>query len=398
MKNRKILIVGSGIAGPTLAYWLNRHGFEPTLVERAPALRRGGYVVDFWGVGYDVAEKMGLLPVLNELRLPLDTVRLVNKHGKRTGGFGLRALQATLGERYLSVLRSDLSRVIYDSLEGNVRTIFGDTVTQIDQSDSGIFVEFQHAPAEEFDLVIGAGGLHSRVRNLVFGPDARFEKYLGYYVASFSTDHYPHQDPKAAVSYSAPGRQVTRYSLQDGRTVFLFVFSSREKLDISPHDVETQKDVLNREFRRDEWECNDILRRLNASSDIYFDPVSQIHMEAWSQKRATLVGDSCGCPSLLAGQGSSLAMAGAYILAGELRRARGEHQTAFANYERCFHPFIDSKQKAAEKFAGSFVPKTQVGIFVRNQVTRLIGLPFVADLAMGPMLRDSITLPTYDMH
>lgn len=396
MRNRKILIVGSGIAGPTLAYWLKRHGFEPTLVERAPALRRGGYVVDFWGIGYDVAEKMGLLPSLEELRLPVDTVKLVNRRGKRSGGFGMKALQSTLGDRYLSILRSDLSRIIYDSLDGNVRTIFGDTVVQIDQSSSGIFVEFQHAPAEEFDLVIGAGGLHSRVRNLVFGPDSRFEKYLGYYAASFSTDQYPHQDPNAFVSYSVPGRQVTRYSLQNGRTVFLFVFSSKEKLDISPHDVQRQKDVLNREFQSGEWECGEILSRLDASSDIYFDPVSQIHMNAWSRKRAALVGDSCGCPSLLAGQGSSLAMAGAYILAGELNRARGEHQAAFANYERSFHPFIVRKQRAAAKFAGSFVPKTQIGIFVRNQVTRLIGLPFVADLAMGPMLRDSITLPTYD--
>ena len=395
MLNRKILIVGSGIAGPTLAYWLQRYGFEPTLVERAPALRRGGYVVDFWGVGYDVAEKMGLLPTLKELSLGVDDIRLVNGRGERSGGFGGDVIRSALGDRYLSLLRSDLSRTIYDSLEGKVRTIFGDTVARLEQRDESVLIEFQRAPAEEFDLVIGAGGLHSRVRNLVFGPDRLFEKYLGYYAASFATDDYPHQDPEAFVSFAAPGRQITRYTLRNGHTVFLFVFSSASKLDIGPHDVDTQKDILTREFGIDEWECPDILQRLKRASELYFDPVSQIKMETWSQERATLVGDSCSCPSLLAGQGSSLAMAGAYILAGELMRARGRHQIAFSNYERHFHPVMDEKQRAAEKFAGSFVPKTKAGIFVRNQVTRLMKLPFVANLTMGRLLKDPITLPSY---
>lgn len=395
MINRKILIVGSGIAGPTLAYWLNRYGFEPTLVERAPALRRGGYVVDFWGVGYDVAERMGVLQTLRELSVNVDDFRLVNGKGERSGGFGGDVIYSALGDRYMSLLRSDLSRVIYDSLDGRVRTIFGDTVTRLEQTDRRVVIEFQHAPAEEFDLVIGAGGLRSTVRNLVFGPDSRFETYLGYYAASFATADYPHQDPHAAVSYAAPGRQVTRYSLNDGSTVFLLVFASEAKLDIGPHDIETQKNVLSREFGSDEWECRDILCRLNEASDVYFDSVSQIEMETWSQERATLVGDSCGCPSLLAGEGSSLAMAGAYILAGELKRARGEHATAFANYERFFHPVVSRKQRAAKRFAGSFVPKSNIGIFVRNQVTRMMKFPLVADLAMGRLLKDPISLPSY---
>ncbi len=396
MKNRKVLIVGTGIAGTTLAYWLNRYGFEPTLVERAEQLRTGGYVIDFWGVGYDVAERMGLLPALNEVALPFDGLKIVDARGKRKSGLGRRAIRSMLGRRYLSILRSDLAREIYTALGDEVRTIFGDTVARLQQDDAGVLVEFRSGHSERFDLVFGAGGLHSPVRNLLFGAENSFEKFLGYYVASFSVDNYPHQEPRVFVSYSAPGKQVSRYTLKEGRTVFLFVFAAHEKLSVPHSDAQAQKQVLKDEFAGVGWECPEMLRRLESNTELYFDAVSQIRMEKWSRDRSTLVGDACACPSLLAGQGSALAMAGAYILAGELKLAEGNHKIAFANYERFLHPVIDSKQHAAQKFAKSFVPKTHAGIFLRNQVTRLMSIPLVADLAMGRMFKDSLSLPPYE--
>jgi 2-polyprenyl-6-methoxyphenol hydroxylase-like FAD-dependent oxidoreductase len=189
LENQKILICGAGIAGPTMAYWLQQFGFEPTLIERAPALREGGYIIDFWGLGFDVAEKMGLLPALKNDGYEIDEVRLVNEQGKRIGGFGAHAFQSMLGERYLSILRSDLAKRIYESLGGRVKTTFGDSITAIEQDDDGVRVAFKHAAPERFDLVIGAGGLHSPVRKLVFGPEGRFEKYLGYYAASFRAEN-----------------------------------------------------------------------------------------------------------------------------------------------------------------------------------------------------------------
>jgi 2-polyprenyl-6-methoxyphenol hydroxylase-like FAD-dependent oxidoreductase len=396
MKNRKVLIVGTGIAGTTLAYWLHRYGFEPTLVERAEQLRTGGYVIDFWGLGYDVAEKMGLLPALKAVALPFDGLKIVDERGKRKSGFGPRAIRSMLGKRYLSILRSDLAKEIYGALDGEVRTIFGDTVTRLQQDDAGVLVEFRSGHCERYDLIFGAGGLHSPVRNLLFGAEGGFEKFLGYYAASFSVDNYPHQDKHVFVSYSVPGKQVSRYTLKDGRTVFLFVFAAHEKLSIPQSNAQAQRQVLKDEFAGVGWECPDILRRLEANTEIYFDAVSQIRMEKWSRDRSTLVGDACACPSLLAGQGSALAMAGAYILAGELKLADGNHHVAFANYEHSLHPVIESKQDAAQKFAKSFVPKTRAGIFLRNQVTRLMGIPLVADLAMGRMFKDSLTLPPYE--
>lgn len=396
MKNRRILICGAGIAGPTLAYWLRHYGFEPTLIERAPALRTGGYIIDFWGRGFDVADKMGLLPGLRREGYAIDEVRIVDARGNRTGGFRVRALQPTLG-RYASILRSDLSRLIYEALEGEVRTIFGETVRTIEQDQDGVQVGFRHAPAERFDLAVGAGGLHSPVRGLVFGPDGRHEKYLGYYAASFTAAGYPHQDPGAYVGYAAPGRQVSRYALRDGRTAFFFVFASNSKLAVGPHDLSAQKRILRERFGQDRWECPEILAALDGSSDLYFDPVSQVRMERWSDRRVALVGDACFCPSLLAGQGSALAITGAYILAGELARSGGDHKLAFANYEDLLHPFIARKQRAAARFAAAFAPKTRAGIFVRNQVSGLMALPFVSKLAMGRLLSDSLILPSYDL-
>jgi len=396
MKNRKVLIVGTGIAGTTLAYWLKRYGFEPTLVERAEQLRTGGYVIDFWGLGYDVAEKMQLIPALKQLALPFEGLKIVDEHGRQKGGFGPRAIRSMLGRRYLSILRSDLAKEIYGALRGEVRTLFGDSPTRLQQDEDGVLVEFRSGHTEPFDLVFGAGGLHSPIRNLLFGAESSFEKFLGYYAASFSVDDYPHQDPHVFVSYSTPGRQVTRYTLRDGRTVFLLVFASREKLRISHANVQAQKQALKDEFAGVGWECPEMLRRLDDTTEIYFDAVSQIRMEKWSSNRSTLVGDACACPSLLAGQGSALAMAEAYVLAGELKLAGGDHKIAFPKYERALHPVIETKQRAAQKFAKSFTPKTQAGIFLRNQVTRLMRIPFVADLAMGNMFKDSLSLPHYE--
>src|SRR5262249_26098844 len=153
------------------------------------------------------------------------------------------------------------------------------------------------------------------------------------------------QDPRAYVSYAAPGRQVSRYVLRDGRTVVFFAFANDRKLPVGPHDLPAQKRVLRETFGADGWECPEILKALDAATEVYFDVVSQIRMEHWSDRRIALVGDACFCPSLLAGQGSALAMAGAYILAGELKQSGGDYGTAFARYESAFHPFIARKQR-----------------------------------------------------
>jgi 2-polyprenyl-6-methoxyphenol hydroxylase-like FAD-dependent oxidoreductase len=190
----RVLISGAGIAGPTLAHWLLRHGgFEVTLLETAPQLRTGGYVVDFWGAGYDIAERMGILPELQEMGYRVREVRMVNREGKRVGHFPVDALRRVQHGRLLSLSRAGLASAIYATLRGKLETLFGDSVASLEQHPDRVEVRFEHAPPRAFDLVIGADGVHSRVRSLAFGED-RLERYLGMQFAAFELSGYRPQD------------------------------------------------------------------------------------------------------------------------------------------------------------------------------------------------------------
>ncbi|HZC50939.1 MAG TPA: FAD-dependent monooxygenase, partial [Mycobacterium sp.] len=190
----KVAIVGAGIAGPTLAYWLWRYGHEPTLIEKAPRLRTGGYVVDFWGGGYAVAERMGLTAELHDAGYVVQEVRLVDRHSRKVGGFSADLFRRNLDGRFASVPRGDLAAMIYRAIGEDVETLFGESVSDIAQDDSGVRVTLEHGQSRLFDLVIGAGGIHSPVRDLVFGPESRFETDLGYRVAAFEADGYRPRD------------------------------------------------------------------------------------------------------------------------------------------------------------------------------------------------------------
>jgi 2-polyprenyl-6-methoxyphenol hydroxylase-like FAD-dependent oxidoreductase len=395
----RILISGAGIAGPTLAYWLARYGLTPTLIETAPSLRTGGYVIDFWGAGFEIADRMGLLPELSRTGYVVQDVRVVNRNGKRVSGFPAAAFTRATQGRYLSLPRGDLAATIFSKMDGRVETIFGDSVAGIEQTGKAVHVTFERQAARDFDLVIGADGLHSRVRDLVFGPQGQYEKYLGYKVAAFEAKGYRPRNELAYVMYTEVGQQISRFSMRDDRTMFLFTFADEFVDDASTGNIQGQKSLLRKRFGNSGWECPQILDALDAADDLYFDRVSQIRMNPndglWTRGRVILLGDAAFCVSLLAGQGSALAMVAAYILAGELHRANGDYSTAFARYQDLFGPFVREKQKAALRFAGSFAPHSKFSLFLRNQIMKLMVIPWVADLAIGSGLRDKITLPQY---
>ncbi|MGH7435537.1 MAG: FAD-binding domain [Polyangiaceae bacterium] len=397
MADAKVLVSGAGIAGPALAYWLVRRGFTPTLIERSPHFRSGGYILDFWGAGFGVAERMGLLPALRKTGYAIERLRYVDEEGRTRAELGADAIRRALRDRYLSVRRGDLARAIYELVEGQVETIFGDSIKTLREDERGVEVSFEHGRTRRFDLVVGCDGLHSVVRALAFGPEEPFEKYLGYFAASFVTKGYPHRDADAYVSYTVPGRQISRYALRDDRTAFFFVWTPKQRPVIDPRDVEAQKRALVGAFAADTWgECPEVFERLAACDDLYFDAVSQIQLPSWSRGRVALLGDAAFCPSLLAGEGSSLAIAGAYILAGELARAGGDHGAAFAAYERAFRPFIERKQKGARSFASSFAPGTRLGLFARDQLLRLMNVPWLGDWMIRRMAADDFALPEYE--
>jgi len=394
-RNRSVLISGAGIAGTTLAYWLAYSGFKPVLVERAPQIRKGGYVIDFWGLGYDIAGKMGLLDDLKRRSYRVEELRFVNDRGGRVGGFGVDVFRALTQGHYLTLPRSELAEAIYLRTQFRSEILFDDGIADIENEEDGVNVHFERAPPRRFDLVVGADGLHSAVRRIVFGPESRFETYLGYVVAAFESEGYRPRDDGVYVSYGLPGKQISRFALRDNRTLFLIVVRIPKQALGNLHDTSAQKTMLHLEFNGAGWECDQILAALDRTNDLYFDPVSQIRMNRWSCGRSVLLGDAAFAPSLLAGQGSALAMTAAYVLAGELAIADGLYERAFDRFESVLRDFIDGKQKAAEKFAGSFAPKTQFGLLLRNALSKTFRFPVLAKLLMGPDLLDRLTLPAY---
>lgn len=389
-----VLISGAGIAGPTLAFWLKAAGFEPTLVERAPALRGGGYVIDFWGLGYDIAERMGLLPEINRNGYHVREMRIVDDAGRRLAGFGTKVFAELTGGRYVTLQRSDLSSLLFAKVEGRIESLFGEEIIALDERPDCVRVELKHAGERRFDLLVGADGLHSAVRKLVFGPQAQFERYLGYVVSAFEVRGYRSRDEDVYLIYGQPGRMVGRFTLRDDRTLFLLVFAAEGAF--LPATLDAQKATLRKVYGEDGWECPAMLEELDRADEVYFDRVSQIRMPSWSRGRVALVGDAAFCVSLLAGQGSALAMISAYVLAGELAAAHGRHQEAFARYDALLRTYIDRKQRGAERFAGAFAPKTRAGMVFRNLVVKTFAIPGLAKFAVGGDIADALDLPDYN--
>jgi 2-polyprenyl-6-methoxyphenol hydroxylase-like FAD-dependent oxidoreductase len=395
MSPKTVLISGAGIGGPTLAYWLKAAGFKPTLVEQATALRAGGYAIDFWGLGYDIAERMGLLDEIDRIGYRIREMRIVNAEGERISGFGTKVFSELTGGRYITIRRSDLSRLLYETVSRDTEIHFGDEVIDLQEQTDFVLVTLKRGGQRRFDIVIGADGLHSTIRRIVFGPQQEFEKRLGYVVAAFEASGYRPRDEDAYVTYCQPGQMLGRVALRDDRTLFLFVFAADTAVRLEALDQTAKTTMLRDAFGDGKWETSHILAELELSRDLYFDRVSQIKMPTWSRGRVALVGDAAFCVSLMAGQGAALAMTAAYVLAGELGKAGQQHRAAFQNYERILRTFIESKQRGAARFASAFAPRTRWGLFLRNQLIRASAIPGVARLSFGGDIIDAVKLPDY---
>lgn len=386
----KVLIVGAGIAGPTLAYWLIKGGHEVTLIEHAPELRTGGYLLDFWGAGFDVATKMGIVPKLRERGYMFTEARAVDNAGRKIASFDPSVVIES-NERYVTIPRTDLANTIYDAIDGDVELILADTVRELDDDGSRVRVTFEKGGSRDFDLVFGADGLHSRVRRLAFGADEQYERYLGMVVGAFQVDDYPVRDELIALMHAEVGFQAIRLSFRGDATLCLF--SLRHDGEV-PTERADQEALLRTELAGKGWEVPLMLEAMDRAKNFYFDSVSQILMPSWSRGRIALVGDAGACPSFLAGQGSALAMIEAYTLAAELA-ATDDYAQAFARYHDRLAKLVRSKQDGAQSLGVAFAPKNRFQLFVRNSILRIMGLPKVADLALGRSFHDRVVLPTF---
>lgn len=392
----RIAISGAGVAGPTLAYWLLKGGCEVTLIEAAPRLRTGGYMIDFWGVGFDVADRMGLLPAIRDAGYHLQEVRYANTGGRTIARISAKTITRELGDRFTSLPRGDLAAILFRAVEGRAKTRFGVTVTGLEERASGVRVTFSDGAPQDFDLLIGADGLHSNVRSLAFGPEGLFERRIGYYVAAFAAQGYAIREEPAYVSLGLPGRQISRFTMRNGRTMFLFVFVAERLGGPEPDALEDKKRAIVRVFDGSGWEWPLIAEALDAADDVYFDRVSQIALDRWSKGRVALTGDAAACVSLVAGEGTGLGVTEAYVLAGEICAAGGDHAAAFQRYESRLRSFVDGKQRSARSFASAFAPRTALGVWLRNQSVKLMAIPGLPSLLVGDQMRDDFTLPDYE--
>jgi 2-polyprenyl-6-methoxyphenol hydroxylase-like FAD-dependent oxidoreductase len=392
---QRVLISGAGIAGPTLAYWLRRHGVTPTLIERAPRFRDSGYMIDVWGIGYDLLDRMGLLEAARDRGYSFVRLAFVDARGRPVSGFDAHAFRLAFGDRFFSIPRGELAHAIFERVEADVETLYSTSVEAVSQEGPRVHVTLSGGRTREFDVVVAADGLRSRVRECVFGSHESFERYLGYWASSFVADEYPHRDEGSYLSFARPGRQISRYALRGGRSAFLLVFAQDGPLEVDPHDTAAQRRVLRERFAADGWECREILEHLEGATDLYFDAVSQIHAPIWSRGRVVLVGDAAYCPSLLSGAGAAFAMLGAYVLAGELTGLVGDPSGAFTVYERRLRPFIEQQQRRAVRFAGSFTPRSPIGLSFRNAVLKLMQVEPLGAWYARHAFSTSFELPLY---
>jgi 2-polyprenyl-6-methoxyphenol hydroxylase-like FAD-dependent oxidoreductase len=399
MQNTSVLISGASIAGPALAYWLSERGFTPTVVERAPGPRPGGQTVDLRGAGRIVVDRMGLLLKVREVGVDQRGFAIVDARGRVRARM---AADAFGGEGIISeieVLRGDLGQVLHEATQPRAEYLFDDAITDIRQDDDGVTVTFEKASPRRFGFVFGADGLHSPVRNLAFGPESDYLHPLHCYTAWFTSPadidldgwFLMHNAPGGLVVSERPGRLP-------GENKAGLSFRSAP-IAYDRRNVAQQKDILAERFAGVGWRAPRLLDAMHTASDFFFDSMAQVRMDSWSRGRVALLGDAACCPSPLTGLGTSLALVGAYVLAGELAAAQGDHRVAFARYEEIMRPYVVKGQQLPPGGIGGYAPNSAFAIRSRTASMRwMTRWPLRALVAKQFTKAGDIELPAYAAH
>jgi len=385
----RVLISGASVAGPALAYWLHRQGIDVTIVEKAATVRSGGYPIDIRGTAVDVVDRMGVLPQLRAAHIDTQRISVLNRGGKTIAAFAPADLTGGQPGKDLELPRGELTSILYAQTRDHVEYVFGDSIATLTQHADRVDVTFDAGAPRTFDYVIGADGLHSNTRRLAFGPERDYHHYLGYCFAGFTVPN-PGGLAQEAILQNTPGRLSALYAVGKQPWVHaLLAYASPEPP--RRQSVEEIRERVGQAFAGIGGETPGLVAALQNADDIYFDTVSQIRMPNWINGRVILVGDAAYAPSFLSGQGTSLALAGAYVLAGELRNG------TLPAYETTMRDYVTRNQALAGSGGISIVPRTQAQLWLRNQAFRLLPLLARTNL-VGRTERQAathLTLPAY---
>lgn len=375
--DRKILISGGGIAGLTLGILLKERGYHPCVIEREPEIRTEGYMMDFFGTGWDVAERMGIVDALREIRYPIDALEFVDRHGDVYYRAPITNVARALDHRYAYLRRPDLLFILHDrAKEAGVDIRFGRSIAALREEADHVSVTLDDGTTDSYALVFGADGIHSKVRSLVFGPEENFSRFLDGYVAAFHLPRHSFPIGRALKLYEETDLVAGLYPLDEKRMDATYVMRHPE-VSI---EREKQLDFVREQYRGAGWIAEDILDTHESGEPIYFDGLTQIVMNDWHRGRVALLGDACGSLTLLAGQGSHMAMGGAWVIASELGKHGGDHAAAFAAYQKFFKPHVSAKQKEAARYARIFIPSENSWTWLRRLVIRVFFSPLLLPL------------------
>jgi 2-polyprenyl-6-methoxyphenol hydroxylase-like FAD-dependent oxidoreductase len=272
-----VLVAGAGIAGPALAYWLNRRGHRPALVERKDRLRMGGHAVDVRGTAVDVVDRMGLGEAIRDARTRIMTLSMVRSDGRSTYDAPLRPSREARGDCEIEVMRDDLVRILFDSVAKDTEVVFGDAIRSVRQGEVSIGVEFDSGPSREFNVVVGADGQHSALRALAFRPERDYVRQLGAHPSIYTVDN-PLGLRDRTTSYNEPGRGAAIFTARGNSLAKVVLLFRSGRIGIDPADRRAQCDLLRRRFSGMGWETPRLLDALDGAHDYYFDEMAQVRM------------------------------------------------------------------------------------------------------------------------